>query len=212
MIALGLLTDGRADYLARTVETLDNFAGVDRKFMVNDSGDADYTAWLRQEFRTWTVFHNQDRLGLAGAVQRVWDVALDSGCDHFLHMEDDFLIREPIDLAPVAGILDAHQDVAQMLFKRQPLSAREFECGGDVLGAMGALESHDGWVSQRHIFSLNPCLIPRWVLAFGWPEGNEAEQTQRLVRKGFRFGVWGGLGVPPVVEHIGVSRSGGWKL
>lgn len=211
MIVLGVLTDGRADCLAAGMETVHHLGSFDARFIVDDSGDPGYAAWLRCNYPGFTVDHHHERRGLAGAVQSVWEHALALDADYLLHLEDDFEILNTVDVPAMAAVLDDHPSVAQMLLKRQPLSAPEVN-KNDVLGGMHQLDPHDGWVAQDHIFSLNPCLIPRWVLELGWPAGNEAEMTQILLGKGARFGVWGDPGSPPLVHHTGESRSAGWRL
>lgn len=193
MIVLGILTDGRDDLLAQCLASArEHLAGqVDHVFVVHDG--------------------LVGRKGLAGAVQTVWAHAVGVGADYLFHLEDDFVFTGPVDVAAIVRVLDANRDVAQMLLKRQPLSEPEL-AGGDVLAGMRELEPHDGWVAQQHIFSLNPCLIPRRVLEQGWPRGNEAEMTGLLRRDGWKFGVWGDPGSPPMVTHLGETRSAGWML
>jgi hypothetical protein len=209
MIVLGVLTDGRADCLAAGMDTVHRLGKFDKQFIVDDSGDDSYTSWLKASYKDFTVYSHQRRLGLAGAVESVWRHAIAAGADFLFHLEDDFEILEHIDVVSIAATLAGEPDVAQMLLKRQPLNPEE---AGDILNAMGALDAHVGWVTQRRIFSLNPCLIPRWTLELGWPTGNEAEMTQVLLAQGARFGVWGDPGSPPLVHHTGTSRSAGWKL
>jgi hypothetical protein len=208
---LGILTDGRADYLCEAMDTIDRLGKFDERFIVDDSGDPDYTKWLRENFRGVKVYNNPTRRGLAGAVEAVWHRAVAFDADFLFHMEDDFLINEPIDVRSIVATLEGEPDVAQMLLKRQPLVHAEL-AAGDILGAMGDIDARVGWVTQQTIFSLNPCVIPRWVLELGWPSGNEAEMTRNLLAQGARFGVWGDPGSRPLVHHIGDSRSSGWML
>jgi hypothetical protein len=211
VIVLGVLTDGRADYLAETIDAAARHLPELPKFIVNDSGDSDYAAWLRCNYPGYKVVHHHERRGMSGAVNSVWDTALDMGADYLFHLEDDMVLVDSPPLDEAVSILAAYRHVAQMLFKRQPLSAPEIN-KNDILGGMHHIDCHDGWVTQQHIFSLNPCLIPRWVLEMGWPAGNEAEMTQNLLRIGAQFGVWGDPGSPPLVQHIGESRAVGWRL
>lgn len=211
VIVLGILTDGRADYLAEAMDTIDRLGTFDERFIVDDSGDDNYTTWLKNSYKGVKVYPNPTRRGLAGAVQSVWTHALAAGADYLFHMEDDFLISTRIDVDAMARTLAGEPDVAQMLLKRQPIVGSEV-AAGDILGGMQPIEPHVGWVTQQSIFSLNPCVIPRWVLELSWPAGNEAEMTSILLARGARFGVWGDPGSPPLVHHIGESRSSGWML
>ncbi len=211
MIVLGILTDGRADCLAAGMQTIHRLGKFDRRFVIDDSGDPDYAAWLRASYREFEVHHHHERHGLAGAVESVWRHALALGADYLFHLEDDFEVLEHINVPAMAATLDGNPDVAQMLLKRQPLSPPELK-DNDVLGGMRHIDAHVGWVTQQHIFSLNPCLIPRWVLELGWPAGNEAEMTTILLEQGARFGVWGDPGSRPLVEHANAPRTAAWAL
>lgn len=98
--------------------------------------------------------------------------------------------------------------LAQVLFQRQPLNDIE-QAAGSVVGAMDAIRM-DGtplWLHQ-HIFSLNPCVIPRWVLELGWDINNEAGMTKKLLDAGYWFGVWDGQ----YVQHVGDRRGKSWQL
>jgi hypothetical protein len=115
-------------------------------------------------------------------------------------LQAELPIQEAID------ILVTFPKVAQVLFQRQPLTPTEVEAG-TVVGAM-APTNCGTWSTQTHIFSLNPCVIPRHIVELGWPAGNEREQTDRLLADGWVFGVWHGQ----LVEHIGEARAAAWQL
>jgi glycosyltransferase involved in cell wall biosynthesis len=211
MIALGVLTDGRADCLAAGMDTVHRLGKFDHRFIVDDSGDDSYAQWLKASYKDFTVYRNQRRLGLAGAVEAVWRHALATGADYLFHLEDDFEVLEHVDVNRIAATLSGEPDVAQMLLKWQPLAPTEV-AAGDILGGMHPYDTHVGWVTQQTIFSLNPCIIPRWVLELGWPAGNEAEMTQILLRQGARFGVWGEPGSASLVRHANAPRTAAWAL
>jgi len=163
------------------------------------------------------------QLGLAGAVQAAWTWALDTGVDHLLHVEEDFLFTSPVRLADLVWILDHAPHLAQVVLKRQAWSVEEKQAGGiielnpDVYTQCGGMRHSTSWVEHTKVFSLNPCLIPRRVLELGWPSGplgvgNEAGFTQRCLIEGYRFAFYGQAGDPPVVEHVGHQRGEGWRL
>lgn len=160
------------------------------------------------------------RLGMAGAVKAAWHWATGEGVDYLFHIEEDFVFRRDFSLMAVMFALNWGRDLAQMVLKRQPWSTEELTAG-DILGVFGRLEEQDmhtdglgtvRWVAHRHIFSLNPCLIPWEVFSEGYYDGNEAEATQELLRRSYRFGMFGGVNDPPIVEHVGHVRSEGWRL
>lgn len=165
---------------------------------------------------TITVDDRDHHLGMAGAVRHGWQQALDAGADYVLHVEEDFRFLEPIFLGDLVRILDAAPVLAQVVLKRQPWNDIEQAAGGIVEADPDAYEEASAgqlrWTEHRKIFSLNPSLIPRHVLELGWPDGNEAEFTQRCLDVGHRFAFYGGKLDPPRVEHVGFHRSAGWRL
>lgn len=171
---------------------------------------------LTDPYDVHVVDDSTHRLGMAGAVREAWTWALDTGCDYLLHVEEDFRFLTQI---PVDGMLDVFrhdETLTQVVLKRQPWSPEEIQAGGIIESHPDDYRDHHAgglqWVSHQRIFSLNPCLIPRRTLEYGWPDGNEAEMTFRLVADGWRFGFYGHRSNPPLVEHVGASRSAGWRL
>lgn len=164
-----------------------------------------------------TVIDDRDhRLGLAGAVKAAWDWARTEGVDYLLHVEEDFRFNSRVDLDAMRQVLDTDKYLAQVVLKRQPWSPEEHRAGGIIeLNPRDYTQRRDGdlwWVEHQRIFSLNPCLIPRWVLERGWPDGNEAQATDELVAAGYRFAFFGQRDDPPRVTHVGAERAAGWRL
>ncbi len=170
---------------------------------------------LRWDFSDSILINDSEhRLGLAGAVQAAWDRS--STADYILHLEEDFVLTEPVDIEAMLTVLEAEPHLAQLVLKRQPWNPEETAAGGII-------EQHPSdyndrvtrgwhWVEHSRVFSLNPCLVPRRVLDLGWPNGNEAEFTHRCIANGYRFGFWGRRTDSPRCQHIGVERGNGWKL
>ena len=215
-IVCGILTDGRAELFEQTVKSArENLYGVDFWFVVNDSGDPNYHIWAKRLAPDMHHVNHPVRRGLAGAVQSVWDQALGTDCDYLFHLEGDFTILTPIDVGELACLLGSHPHLAQLVLQRQALSPAEVEAGG--VAAHAHWVEAPGFVQQTDIFSLNPCLIPRHVLEYGWPEGplgvgNETGMTNRLREDGYWFAFYGTKTSSPQVEHTGSYRSDGWKL
>ena len=168
------------------------------------------------EFPAHVVDDSDHRLGMAGAVRAAWDWALNTGLDYLLHVEEDFRFVVPFDPREAVDVLAADPRLAQVVLKRQPWSPEEHAAGGIIECHPDDYVSYeDGdlrWVTHQRIFSLNPCLIPRHVLELGYPDGNEAEMTSRLVALGYRFAFLGARDDPPRVVHVGVERAAGWRL
>lgn len=160
----------------------------------------------------------EHKLGMAGAVQAAWAWALGEGLDYLLHVEEDFRFVADLDPVAMANVLARSPYIAEMCLKRQPWSPEE-HAAGDLFATWpdGSLLDRVGFLIQRRLFSLNPCLIPRRVLELGWPSGplgvgNEAGFTKRALDAGYWFGYWGRRDDQPLVIHVGDTRGEGWKL
>lgn len=206
-VALVITTDGRYPYLEQMLGSLATHVkypfGLIR--IVDDSGNDPGPAWPA----TWDVIRHPQRRGLAAAVQSAWS-NLPPEIDLVLHVEDDFVFVEEVDLDAMATVLKENPRLAQLVLKRQPWSPEERAAGGIIEMNPGLYHQQDGYVEHRRIFSLNPGLIPRAVVDLGWPDGNEAEMTERLVGARWSFGFWGTREAAPMVWHIGAERSAGW--
>lgn len=165
------------------------------------------------------VVDDQDHhLGMAGAVRYGMAAALNMEWEYVLWVEEDFRfnVRPPIE--QMALILDRDQQCAQVVLKRQPWSVEEEQAGGIVeMNPDDYTEylltcSNTDWMEHTRIFSMNPCLIPRRILELGYPDGNEAEQTARLVQMGYHFAMYGKRNDPPLVHHVGHQHVKGWRL
>lgn len=157
--------------------------------------------------------------GMAANVQHGFELFLKTDADYCLWVEEDFVLLRPLPLDHAVNVLDYHPHLAQMLFQRQPLAPGEVAAGSVIGGMPNAAPRGESsaprtfWFEHTHIFSLNPCLIPRRVIELGWPAGplgvgNETGMTNKLLAMGYTFGVWDGQ----YVEHIGEMRGPGWQL
>ena len=198
MICCVIVANNRPDYLAHTLASVREHHPTVEPVIVNDT------------------FHN----GMAFNVQKAWNVALNTDCDHVLHLEDDMVILRPLPLAAAVRTLDHEPGLAQITFKREPWWGREVELG-DQLAAICELSEYvketPEFTIHDYIFSLNPCVIPRRVIELGWPSGplgvgNETGMTDQLKRDGYRFAMWDHKGDPPYARHIGAQRGPEWKL
>lgn len=216
-VALVIITDGRGDYLARTLDSLG--ANLQHRFVsrtiVDDSGDPAYAAHLDAEYPTFDRIHHPERRGLGNAVETAWKTALDSDAAFVWHQEEDFTIDEPVDVPAMAETLDQWSNLAQLSLKRQPVNATEVTAGGYMQVEPARYANAEKWVDHDVCFSLNPSLIPRSVIE----SCVDAEMmlverpiTDYLLKQGLRFGVWGSIEDPPRVTHIGTTRSPGWRV
>lgn len=194
MIQLLIVANNRPDYLIRVRDSL-------REHLPQD---LQLTCWIQ----------NDDKhQGMAANIQAGWSAVLQYDWDYLLHWEDDMVLLRPPPLDAMIEALETHPQVANLMLKRQPWNSIEEEAG-DVVRAIQMLAPNSfdmgRWVMHDHIFSLNPCLIPRHIVEKGWPAGNEAQMTADLLSEGWMFGAWNDP--EPYLDHIGVERGPGWKL
>lgn len=207
VIGLVVVTDGRWHYLEQALASLDQVAGIDGpKFLVNDAGTP-----CPIDTPDFGRLDHPVRRGLAASVNTGWEAAADAGCDYLFHLEEDFVVTDPIDLTDWAARIRDHWNLAQIVLKRQPWSPEERAAGGIVELDPDAYVHKDGLTFHRKIYSLNPHLVPRTVFRAGWPADNEAGMTSRLTAWGYRFAFYGAPTDPPRCRHIGEQRSGGWQ-
>lgn len=219
-VCLVVVTDGRGEYLRQAMAAAEvnlkgaasTLAGV----IVDDSGDPTYSDWLEHEFPSFHQFHHERRRGLGAAVATAWARARESGLPYVFHLEDDFVLTEPLDLVTMTEVLDADPQLAQLVLKRQPWSIEEHAAGGQIEVAPGEFDDDEiaGWpiVRHRRLFSFNPSLIPVAALDLVPHGGLEADVTDVLLAAGCSFAYWGRRGDPPRCRHIGHERSPGWRL
>jgi hypothetical protein len=212
-VALVVITDGRQDFLSESIRSIDiNFPPFAQQYIVDDSGDPEYWDWLDDTFGgPFTIFHHPTRQGCSRAVSTGWLAA--SECDYVWHAEDDFTYNEHVDLEPMIAILDANPYLAQLALKRQPHGPVESAAGDLMAVEPSRWEDHEGFCDTDLIFTFNPCLIPKDVIAVALADPSprtEPEVTSCLLAQGYRFGYLGQTTDPPRITHIGERRMEGW--
>lgn len=224
--ALLVITDGRADYLARSVESIHlNLRGdIVERWMFDDSGDDDYRAELARRYPEFRLIDGGPRQGFGGAIRAAWaHLQWGSTARWILHCEGDFVYPDPVDLGLMVNVLDNRPHLAQMALVRQPWNAEEIAAGGLVSLSPESFEEFQStqgheWMEHRLWFTTNPSIYRRTILTVGWPEGPNSEGvfTHRLLTGGtpetpgdqIAFGYWGLRNDPPRALHIGVDRAG----
>jgi len=205
-VALLVITDGRWDYLQRTLQSAIECLNYPfaQRLLVDDSGEP-----LGFAPDGFDVIRNQPRKGLAGAIQTGWD-HLNDDIDFIFHLEDDFVFPEPVDIPWMIEYLQADPSLAQIALHRQPWSPEEQQAGSIYNLDRTRFQQLPGWLRQRHLFTFNPCLYPRAITRY--PAGLEADLTKRLLDDGWQFGYLGDLDDEPRCIHIGIRRSRDYKL
>jgi hypothetical protein len=157
---------------------------------------------------------DSEQRGFCQATGRLWKWAADGETEHVFWLEHDFTFLKPVDLQPLAYVLDQNAGVCQMQLMRTPVSREEIAAGGlyqmreDDYAPQSdyAQPVAHAWLSHRAYFTTNPSLMRSEFMAFNqWPDDDEGQCEGRysidLVERGFSFGVWGDG--TPWVQHIG---------
>jgi len=225
-IALLVITDGRGDYLERTVASAEEMlvGPIAERWMYDDSDDDEHREWLRGRFPQFRHFDAGPRQGFGGAIRAAWARLLaESDARFVFHLEADFTFNLPVDLTWMRDTLEDRPYLAQLALLRQPWNPAERAAGGivqmhpddytQVVGSRGA-----AWLEHRRHFTTNPCMYRRALMETGWPAGGESEGRfgLGLFALGFdgvagadvRCGYWGTWNSPPWVHHIGDERAG----
>lgn len=219
MIAAVVIDDGRPAYLEQAVASLHanlNLKPDDPLIMINDSGDSEYAEALEELYPDFTQFvHHETRRGLAGAVRSAWETALSYSVDYVWHQEDDFVINERIDLLQLNYLLEENPRLAQIALKRQPVNPEEIQAGDFMRLDPDVYWDHGEFTEHRHLFTFNPCLIPRHCIEYVLANTSntlEREVTDVLLDAGRSFGFLGGIADEPRTTHIGWQRTDAWSV
>lgn len=183
MIALLVMTNGRREYLPRTLASMEEMVTgpITRRIIHDDSGDPTYWAWLADMFPSYSLLRTGGRAGFGGAIRSAWHYlrGLDSE-EYVLHLEDDFLFHRPVDLAAMVAVLEEQPHLVQLALRRQPWNDHERRAGGLVQQFPEAYrEATDNsgrtWLEHRLFFTTNPSLYRRSLCWLAWPEGAQSE-------------------------------------
>lgn len=218
-VTLMVITDGRHDYLGRT---LDSFAAMvpqhffGRRVLVNDCLDPVQWARLDDALPGWEILHPVDgKRGFAGAVGAGWD-HIGPGHGEVFHLEDDFVFEAPVPLDDMIALLGQQSHLQQVALQRQPWNGRERAAGGLMRADRDDYTEHTcddvRWTTHRRFWTTNPSLYRRSLLARGWPQESESEGKFSLRMfadlPDAECAFVGHIDDMPAVWHIGEERQG----
>lgn len=238
MIAVLVMTDGRDDLLARTIEAWEpvlHHPLVSEWWLHDDTGDRAHIAAMERQYgvdsRTFArnagpfMVIGGPRSGFGGAINRAWSRLMRaSSARYVFHLEDDFVPVRPIYLADMVDVMDHNPHLVQMALRRQPWNDDERAAGGiveqhphdyaDVTTGTPwtGRETHYDWLEHRRFFTTNPSLYRRSLCSRGWPTGPNSEGRFGLQLfaddPAARAAFWGRRDSGEWVEHIGHVRAG----
>lgn len=214
-IALLIITDGRRQYIQDTIRSASmNLKGsFGPLFIYDDSGDGYNHEWLRNNFPSFTLLWNHNRLGAGGAINAAWQQLRTYDIDYIFHLEDDFTFNREIPVNDMAKVLEDNPHVYQMALRRQAWSSEEVKAGGVIERWPENFVQQDGWISHRMFFTNNPNIYRKSLIETrAYPNVKESEGHFSLSILNSdpkaQFGYWGQKTDLPWVEHIGVLRKG----
>lgn len=215
MTVLLVMTDGRRDCISRTIPTaLEQLQGlISHRVIHDDSGDSAYRAWLVEQFPDFTVIGRSHRSGFGGAIQSAWRHLRTLNPQFVFHLEDDFLLRRPVDLEAMMRAMFAEPHLVQMALLRQPVNDDEKAAGGLIEQFPDAFTTvtreYGTWREHRRFFTTNPSLYRGTLCRRPWPDGRQSEGRfgwDLFAEDGDAKAAYWGEG--EWVEHIGETRAG----
>jgi hypothetical protein len=207
-------TDGRRDYIAKSIPSLESQVSgtIIKRVIYDDSGDAAYKDWLKEEFGPlgYYVVGPDKRLGYTGSMAAMWKY-LNERCqsEYVFAVEDDFLYDAPVDLDKMAGVLSRQSHLAQLALLRKPAYQSEIDKGGVLGWPEESFEKRGEWLEHRNFWTANPSLFRRSITGREWPLAKSSERVfgdRLLADPATRFAFWGDGTAQ--IEHIGLERAG----
>lgn len=231
-ITLVVTTDGRAEYLDRTLASIDEHLSgpITQRIIWDDSGDLERLAdggtrpghrmRLKERYgdRYEIAWPDEERVGYQRAHQAMWQRLADAETPYIAQWEDDFLLNRDVALDDLVAILELRPQLAQVALLRAPYyEVERQQPDRRVLGVWpkaGFRERRAGhlrWMEHRFFFTCNPNVYRRELCAVGWPQEDSSERIlgNILARQRKHFAFLGHRADPPALEHIGAYRAGG---
>ncbi|MBI2634981.1 MAG: hypothetical protein HYW79_00300 [Parcubacteria group bacterium] len=208
------MTNGRREYLERTLSTLGKLHGNFSRILIHDdSGDEDYRDWLKQfgyELAT------TQRVGFTKAIVSAWQKLKEDSNDWVFHLEDDFIFMEDIYIDNMINVIKNNDYIKQIVLLRQPIGNRERRKGGIIASHPERYEDKtDGtnyWIEHRVNYSTNPSVYNKSLIyEHPWPDMPYSERKYgRMLFKdpNAKCAYWGKSTDKPRVIHIGDVRNG----
>ena len=160
----------------------------------------------------WLITDGGTPRGFCATTRDAWDYGSRAEEPFVFYLEHDFTVTCPLDLRPLAAVLDSNRMLAQMALMRDAVNTEEKAAGGLFESRPGQYADRGGWLEHTAYLTTNPSLMRREFMAENpWPE-YESECEGRfgidLVARGYTFGVWGAG--EPWVEHTGARTGFGY--
>lgn len=195
--------------------TIKNLKGdISRILIHDDSGSRQYQNWL-SKFGHEVVVNTGDK-GFGKAIISAWKALRQDKNEWVFHLEEDFLITEPIEVEKMIKVLKNNPHLIQMALLRQPIGAREKRKGGIVNSHperyFDKTDGANSWLEHRVNFTTNPSVYPKsFIDRYPWPDVTYSERiiSRQIFADPNNFcAYWGKREDSPKVLHIGEERTG----
>jgi hypothetical protein len=223
-----IISDGRKEYFEQTVESFNRLMTPAPKgtLISDDSQDPAFAEWLDATFSgpEYIIKHHPSKTGLCGSVEWAW-ANIPSDCQFVHHLEEDFILEQPVNLKEIAFALERAHWLCQVWLMRHPWYTVEVEAGGiyqhrspkawqvrSMLYEWNDPNYPIYWTEYNwgRFWTQNPCLYPKRIINRGYPKGPYCEEAmaQWVWDYGMKSAFWGRPDEVPKVRHIGhVSRK-----
>lgn len=215
-IAVVVLTAGRDDYLARTIESFEAMTAgnVTHRLMIDDSGSPDHLRELRVEYPSFKVHGGWKQLGQPAAIGMALTLLRDVSAPYVFWLEEDFTFDRAVDLDALTQLLHHSPHIWQAQLLRHAWFKGEVAAGGiierdpeeydRVDGPLGTRFEHRMW------WTWNPAMFRReQIVHRQYPDSPRHEWDfgrQILNEDPIRRFAFVGDG-SPCVTHIGERRA-----
>jgi hypothetical protein len=173
-ICIIILTDGRNDYLAKTLESLESNVVFPEdaevyKIMVDDwPADRDLKTLkkLAKKYGIDKLVLNEENTGIDKTVQKAWSLVPDN-TDYIWHQENDFEYLQKVDVSQMISVLN-NPTIVQVALVRQPWFEDEKDAGSllktrPVRFRQASVSNIDVVIHRDH-FTHNPSIYKaKWI-------------------------------------------------
>lgn len=200
MINIILLTYQRTEYALRTVRCAKQnlrYDGEIKWIMVDDGSRESHVNAVAEEIGD--VAYRTGRNSYGGNANWAWERAQS---DVTLWLEDDWELRNPLDITPYVNLLRKHDDIGMVRLGLLPIDLKLYSIGRDGIMYLDVSKE------SNYAFSGNPHLKHKRFQEYGlYPEGLNPGQTEIA----YDYQIRHGDGFSKIVWPVDVGSWGAWS-
>lgn len=216
-ICIIILTDGRNDYLARTLESMEKHLVFPEgsevfKIMVDDwpeDRDLKELKKLSKKYKIDKLVLNDSNIGIDKTVQKAWSLVPED-IDYIWHQENDFEYLDLVNISKMMKVLES-PIIVQTALVRQPWFPDEKEAGSLMNTRPSRFKqasvAGEDIIIHRDHFTHNPSLYKRkWIAQMD--NYNEYNFKDYILKNNsvVYFAYMGKIENPHAIVHIGEKK------